>query len=325
MSGTRAGAWSPDGDRTGVVFDTDMATDCDDAGALAVLHALARRGEAEILATVVNNRGRRSVGAVAAINAFYGRTAVPLGAYQGDAVGTDAADFFADIATDTETYGHAVTAREQAPDAVDVYRRVLGDAAGNEAGDANEVVVVSVGHLNNLYGLLESGPDEHSPLAGPDLVADRVSRLVVMGGAYPSGEEHNFAARGGARFTGPVLERWPTPVLFSGYELGARVRTGSGLAGLPASHPVRRAYAGHPSEPLTNDRQSWDQTAVLAAVRGPKPHWDLGPPGRITVDADGSNAWRAEPNGTQAYLLAREDPSPSAVATLVEDLMRETP
>ena len=33
-----------------ILFDTDMTTDCDDAGAMAVLHALADRGECEILA-----------------------------------------------------------------------------------------------------------------------------------------------------------------------------------------------------------------------------------------------------------------------------------
>lgn len=319
MSRASPGEWSPDGDTVGVVLDTDMATDCDDAGALAVLHALARRGEAEILATVVNNRGPRSAGAVAAINAFYGRPDVPLGAYQGDAVGTEAADFFAGIATDTDAYGHAVTAREQAPDAVAVYRQILADAG------ADEVVVVSIGHLNNLHGLLESGPGEHSPLGGRELVSERVSRLVVMGGAYPSGREHNFAARGAAKFTGLTLERWPTPVLFSGYELGAQVRTGSGLDALADSHPVRRAYAGHPSDPLTNDRQSWDQTAVLAAVRDPTTYWDPGPRGRVAVDPDGSNAWVQDPEGTQAYLVAREDPGPSTVATLVEDLMLETP
>ena len=35
-----------------ILFETDMANDCDDAGALAVLNALADRGEAEILAVV---------------------------------------------------------------------------------------------------------------------------------------------------------------------------------------------------------------------------------------------------------------------------------
>ncbi len=36
-----------------VILDTDMASDCDDAGALAVLNALADCGEAEIVAVVI--------------------------------------------------------------------------------------------------------------------------------------------------------------------------------------------------------------------------------------------------------------------------------
>ena len=40
-----------------VIFDTDMYTDFDDAGALACLHALADAGECEILATISNTRG----------------------------------------------------------------------------------------------------------------------------------------------------------------------------------------------------------------------------------------------------------------------------
>ena len=41
-----------------VIFDTDMYTDFDDVGALAVLHSLADAGECEILGTVVSTRKR---------------------------------------------------------------------------------------------------------------------------------------------------------------------------------------------------------------------------------------------------------------------------
>lgn len=33
-----------------ILFDTDIGCDCDDAGALALLHRLCDRGEAELLA-----------------------------------------------------------------------------------------------------------------------------------------------------------------------------------------------------------------------------------------------------------------------------------
>ena len=48
-----------------VIFDTDMANDCDDAGALAVLHALADLGEAEILAIVTNRKDPSNASAAA--------------------------------------------------------------------------------------------------------------------------------------------------------------------------------------------------------------------------------------------------------------------
>ena len=308
-----------DGEPVRIIVDTDMATDCDDAGALATLYALERRGAARVLATVVNNRDPQSTGAVAAINAFYGRSDVPIGTYQGKAVGTDAAEFFADIAADTAAYGHERTDSDQTPSAVAVYRRVLASA------DPSEVVVVSIGHLNNLYDLLESEPDRHSPLAGRELVEQTVQQLVVMGGVYPSGSEHNFAARGSAQFTGPTLDRWPTPVLLSGYELGEAVRTGPRLSELADDHPVRRAYAGHPSDPLTNGRPSWDQTAVLAAIRDPERYWELSPLGQVVVESDGSNGWRADPDGIHRYLIERDDPGPSDVADLIEELMVSVP
>jgi len=44
-----------------IFFDTGMETDCDDAGAMAVLHTLADRGECEILATVTSVRDPASI------------------------------------------------------------------------------------------------------------------------------------------------------------------------------------------------------------------------------------------------------------------------
>jgi hypothetical protein len=296
-----------------VILDTDMATDCDDAGAMAVLHALSAKGEAEILAIVTNNKGDASIGAVAALNAFYGKNDIPLGAYQEDIVGIESSLFVQELAADTATYGHAVTTRAQVPTAVEVYRQTLANSPDGS------VVIISIGHLNNLSDLLHSGPDRHSLLAGPELVKQKVARMVVMGGEYPSGKEHNFAARESATYAAHVIEEWPTPMIFTGFTLGERINTGPGLATLGDSNPVRRAYAGHPSNPLKSGRASWDQTAVVAAVRGPEVFWNLSAPGRNHVQADGSNHWHDDPNGTQVYLIERDDPG--KVAQEIEGLM----
>src|SRR5688572_15365153 len=62
-----------------VILDTDLGIDVDDAGALAVLHALADKGEVRILATVANVNDPYAPGALDAINTYYGRPNIPVG------------------------------------------------------------------------------------------------------------------------------------------------------------------------------------------------------------------------------------------------------
>ena len=56
MAAAACAACAPKEPPVSLIFDTDMAPDYDDVGALAVLHALADSGEARILATVSSNR-----------------------------------------------------------------------------------------------------------------------------------------------------------------------------------------------------------------------------------------------------------------------------
>lgn len=306
-------AFNPLSRPTLILLDTDMATDCDDAGAMAVLHALADTGEAEIRAIVVNNKDDASANTVAAINAFYGRPEIPLGICQSDAVGITAGYFAQTLAADSRLYGHTIRSRSEIPSATSIYRKTLATLGDGLA------VIVSIGHLNNLHDLLHSGPDEHSPLSGVELIRQKVAHVVMMGGDYPSGREHNFFARGSETVTAVVLKTWPTPILFSGYTLGLAVKTGPKLTALPDNHPVRRAYALHGSDPLKNGRPSWDQTAVLAAVRGPAPFWSLGPAGRNHAAPDGSNRWESDERGPHAYLV--ENAPPETAANEIETLM----
>ncbi|MCA9428264.1 MAG: nucleoside hydrolase, partial [Candidatus Omnitrophica bacterium] len=68
-----------------VIFDTDMTGDCDDCGALAALHALADNGEVEILGCIASFGAVPYVaGCIDAINTYYGRGDLPIGAEQSD-------------------------------------------------------------------------------------------------------------------------------------------------------------------------------------------------------------------------------------------------
>ena len=54
-----------------IILDTDMVGDYDDAGALAMLHAMADAGEAEILGVVACTPGSVSVSVIEIINRFF--------------------------------------------------------------------------------------------------------------------------------------------------------------------------------------------------------------------------------------------------------------
>jgi hypothetical protein len=267
----------------------------DDVGALAVLNKLSNLGEAQMLACVTNNgvKGKSIGGCIKAINSYYGNANVPIGTYHGTK--------FADMSDPydskmKEEFAKDTPPDDQLPTALQIYRRTL-----NVAPDGS-VTVVSVGFLCNLRELLESPADGDSPLPGLELVKKKVKKLVVMGGAYPSGQEWNFSGNG----TGPdaafVVEKWPTPILFSGFEIGQGIQTGVQIQYAPANDPVRRAYE------LFNHfqgRSSWDLTAVLAAVRDPKLYWDIKEDGYNQVGQDGKNVWSPTPNRGHSYLVTR--------------------
>ena len=183
------------------------------------------------------------------------------------------------------------------------------------------VVLVSVGMLTNLRNLLESGGDSTSELDGMALVKKKVRAWVCMGGAFPRGREYNLSCDAPASVE--VVKRWPTPVVFSGFEIGKEIMTGARLRGSPSTSPVRRAYELFNG---LNNRQSWDQTAVFYAVRGLDgglaDYWDLRS-GRLEVARDGSDVWHDSPDGPHKYLVKKLPPQ--KVADVIEGLMLETP
>jgi inosine-uridine nucleoside N-ribohydrolase len=278
-----------------VILDTDMGPDCDDAGALGVLHALAANGEARILGVMHCTSSPWGAGCIDAINAYYGRPDLPVGTLKARGF-LDEASYRKYNEAIAKTYPNRFAGGAEQPDAVRLYRRLLSVEADRT------VVIIAIGPLPNLRALLASGPDDVSELDGVELVARKVKELVVMGGQFPSGLEWNF--RMDADSARHVAERWPTPIMYCGYEIGADIMTGSRLfAEAPADHPVRRAYEWFLGGP--GDRNSWDLTAVLYGVRGLGTYFGARMGGKAEVLADGANRWVDAAGGADGYLIRR--------------------
>jgi purine nucleosidase len=295
-----------------LIFDTDMMGDVDDVGTVAVLHALADRREVDVLAMGLSGKNPWSPLCLDALNTYFGRPGIPIGVVQGPAFHKKSR--YAEAIA--KEFPHHLKSIDDAPDAAMLYRDVL-------AGQPDKsVVMVSVGQLTNFQNLLKTGPDKHSKLNGIDLVRKTVRAWVCMGGKLPEGDEANLVHDGPAAAF--AISEWPTPIVFSGWEIGQKIMTGANLDRAPTSAPVRRAYE------LFNglkDRQSWDQTAVLYAVRGLdgglSDLWDLETAGYMHVNSDGSNEWRNSPDRSHAYLV--EKMQPKKIAAMIEQLMLHQP
>lgn len=62
-----------------IIFDSDMGPDYDDVGAIAILHALAAKGECEILATVASDGYPYIAPTLEVFNRYFGKPDIPIG------------------------------------------------------------------------------------------------------------------------------------------------------------------------------------------------------------------------------------------------------
>jgi len=95
--------------------------------------------------------------------------------------------------------------------------------------------------------------------------------------------------------------------------------TGSILEGFDKYNPVRIAYDGYLGG--VKDHHSWDQSAMLAAIRDPETYWELSKPGWCRVDHSGKNYFSYESDGMHNYLIERKKPGPQDVAEIINQLM----
>jgi inosine-uridine nucleoside N-ribohydrolase len=307
------------GEPLAVIFDTDMDSDCDDAGALAMLHALVDRGEARILATPVSARHRWSGACVDAINTYFGRPDIPIGVPRATPNKQDSR--FAE--TIAKEFAHDFPVDGQQPDALAVYRRALAAQADGS------VTLITVGDLTNVRDLLVSKPDDISALDGVELARAKVKHWFCMGSRYPADLDPakwgNFKMDPQA--TVEAVSRWPGPITFTGGgQFAESVATGARLSELPADNPTRRVYelyfGGKPK-----NRHSADQIAVMVAVRGTGAPWKLVTQGHNHIFENGTHQWRDTPdNPNHSYVSALAgDADPKSVAAEMETLMMHIP
>jgi len=296
-----------------IIFDTDMGGDCDDVGALFILHGAVERGEARLLATMGCVSSEAIAPALDAINTWFGRPEIPVGTLK-DPGFLFGPHYTAELA---QRFPCRFASGKDYPDATTLYRQLL-----TKQPDGS-VMVLAVGPLRNLANLLKSRPDEVSPLDGTALVAKKVKRLDLMGGNYPpaNSKEAEWNFKQDPASAALVCAEWPTPILFNG-EGGSTMSGRRVTYEMPEHNPLTMAHRLYPGVGFAGDRLSWDPVSCLVTVRGGTPFYSVVNGGRNVVDAtSGINTWHDDGYPHHSYLVLNRKLPKSEVENALEDLM----
>ncbi|HJD24585.1 MAG TPA: nucleoside hydrolase [Firmicutes bacterium] len=276
-----------------VFLDTDIGTDCDDAGAMALLHHLLPGSGMRIGAMVCSAPLPDSPALIRHINAYFG-CFCPVGRVQSRA----AAGMYRDV------YAGEVLRRSGAyqeaspwPKAVPLLRRELSRCPDHSA------VYVAIGPQTNMAALLLSPPDEESPLGGRELLERKLRRTVVMAGRFvDETPEYNVLADiGAARLT---AADWPGEMTYVPHELGTALITGNGFTEEQyRDNPVAIAYDVHNGR---QGRYSWDPVTVYQALKPDNGLFRAGEAGMVSISQEGVSRFSPAPAGRHRLLELKE-------------------
>ena len=237
-----------------IILGTDWWTDCDDCVALRLLTRSHKSGLIRLLGVGINGCMEYSAPSVNAFLTYDGLADIPIGI---DSAGTDFKGDRHSYQKGLCEYPHAIITNGDCENAVHLYRRLLAQCD-------TRADILEIGFPQILSGLLQSEPDDVSPLSGKQLVQQKVGRLWMMAGKWNEqpGLEHNFCNNARSAQAGSyVCEKWPGEIVFLGFEVGETVITGKSVKG--TNDILALALLLHGSE---NGRFSWDPMTALLAV-----------------------------------------------------------
>jgi hypothetical protein len=283
-----------------VIWDTDWWTDIDDVMAARILLQAEKARMIDIVCVIMDACQDNSVPSLDAFFTGEGRPNMTIGIDHNATDFTGSPSYQANMLLKPHTYQSSA----EAEDGVTMYRRAL-------ASTTQKIDIICVGYSQVLANLLKSQADGISPLTGMQLVAQKVNKIWMMAGKYPSGSENNFTRNARSRTAGAYLcAICPVPITFCGWEVGNSVIAGTNLTSYVSSENDMLSKALYDFNvahnfPITTGRNAWDPMTTLMACIG-----DIGVAGyrgikgTNTVDSStGANTFVIDANGLHEYVI----------------------
>ena len=290
-----------------MIIETDMGNDIDDALALALALRAVDDGQVELLAVGCHKNCPTAAAYTDAVCTYYGHPEVPV------AMSVTPVQEFSAYVDYTKAEKDFIKTATDYPEPVALYRKILASQPDGS------VTFVSLGFGTTLAQLLQSAPDEFSPLSGVDLVAKKTRGLSIMAGSYGEKKRSEYNVKNDIPAMQKVFELWPTAIWQNPFEIGKQTMYPGALVeqnlGYYELNPVAEGYKLYQQMPY--DRPSWDILSVLYPI-----HPELfthSVPGTVTVDDEGYTWFEPSPEGKHMVLSASLD-QPQALMKAEQDM-----
>ncbi len=296
-----------------VIIETDMGNDIDDALALAVALKAMDQGKLDVLAVGCHKLSETPARYVDIVTSYYGHPEITVAMSE-----TPVKEFtnYTDYTAATCPLDFAQSRDGKFEEPVALYRRLL---AGSEDGS---ICFVSLGFGTTLAQLLDSSPDDISPLSGRELVARKARMLSVMAGSYGEKKRSEYNVRNDIPAMQKVFAEWPGLIVQNPFEIGKQVvfpaREIENNLCWEGPNPVVEAYKLYMDMPY--DRPGWDILSVLYLLRPEL--FTESVPGRVSVDDEGYTWFEPLEDGTHIVLSATLD-QPQALRDYMIEMARK--
>ena len=118
-------------------------------------------------------------------------------------------------------------------------------------------------------------------------------------------------------------EVWPTPIVFSGFEIGLQITFPRAALQNVEGNPVADAFRNYVPK-SEQAHPNWDSTAVLEAIRPSSGYFDLSEPGNVSLGPKNTTVFSRDPKGNCRYLKLKAD-EVAPVRSAIEQLVVEAP
>ena len=253
-----------------VILDTDIGSSTDDLFSMEMLYDYQKQGKCKILGVVVDREGEDCAACADVMNTYFNNGNLPIGLVRNGIENPSVWINYKALPTYENGDGSQMFARTLSdystlPDGWELYRRLLASQPDHS------VSIVSLGFVTCLAQLLESEPDQYSPLTGVELVRQKVKCLYLMGGVFGSAVEPDYNFGQGIEFAKTFFHLWPTDVdiIFSPGEVGDAIEyvPEQVIADISWTdvHPIKQVYM---TCNCNTGQKMWDLMAIINAVEG---------------------------------------------------------